>query len=448
MNRGDIRTAVLRQSEYDPQTNEWTAWLNGLIDDAYAEIMAEATWPFAVRVARLTARRDKGTVLAMADLSVTLGAVSVLGGFFSRNDEYQFIELDGHEYQIVEVDIAGTAWLGEGVYAASAAYNYEIRHRDYLLPMDVAEVLSVEFRNAPRDGTSGNGKSPGIPNQYDARLNLDLTSTAETPDCYFPVEDHTLPTPEAAPVLEAVAGTPGVPNRTHYFAWCYEIGDPDDRHWSAPSAVASITTAGSQDVVVTVPATATGHRKRLLWAELEDDATYTFYPCCGAAGWSSTHADYELMSVQTVWTLDSEYQEKRAAPRIEAHGNTIKRIRFWPRVHDTAGAAQVAGADLDEKFFWVRYLASPSLLRKDSDAPVVPREHRRAIVDRVLVDVFMRLKDNTSADNHQLKYRERLRLMRNRYGSQRDVSVKRRGRWSRNVDPSDWDIRIGSVTSS
>ena len=62
------------------------------------------------------------------------------------------------------------------------------------------------------------------------------------------------------------------------------------------------------------------------------------------------------------------------------------------------------------------------------------------------MDVFQRLKDRVSSENHQVKYRERLRILRGRYGSQQDVISQKEMRWGRSRGRSRRDFQGADFT--
>ena len=450
MNRGEIRTAILRGSEHNPQSSTYDAWVNNLINDSYAEIMSEAQWPFCEKTVRMTVRRDKtkARMSGNQQATATSGSTGVAVRYVSPNDERQVLELDGHEYEILEVDpdAATILYVGEPFLSATGSYDFTLRHRDYFLPPDCADILDVEFRNVPRDGNQSDGKIDGIPQSRDAIANLDLTTTCDVPACYHSISDLVMPTPETPLVLSSAAATPSVPSMTHYFTYVYEVGDADERLWSSPAPAASIVTAGNEQITITFPTTRTGLRKRLLWGELESDGSYTWYPVSGSV-WLTSRNAYQALSTEIALNnpLSAEYRYKNIVDRYEDTGGTLRRIRFWPRP-DGSDVEQSDGDDLEERFFFIRYLRKPAKLVKDTDTPLLPPEHHRLLVDRVLVDVFQRLKDRVSSDNHQKKYRERLRILRGRYGSQQDIISQKEMRWGRSRGRSRRDFQGADFT--
>lgn len=454
MNRGELRTAILQSSEFDPQTTTYAAWVNNLINDAYAEIMSEAQWPFCEKTVRMTVRRDKtkARITGGTDVSIANNADNATLKYVTFNDERQVLAVGGHEHEIMEPIFASNPYA-EAVYISpvtpipsTTTSDWTIRHRDYFLPPDCADVIGIEFRNAPREDNQSDGKITAIPKSKDAIANLDLVTVCDVPSCYHPVPDLVLPAPDTALTLSAATASPSVPDMTHYFTYVYEVGDPKDRLWSAPAPVSSITTSGGQQITVTFPLSKRGLRKRLLWGELESDGTYTWYPP-GQNLFGDMN--YQVASGSTALTLTAEYRYKNKLERYDNMGGTLKRIRFWPRPDGTNKAYPwvTTQHDYEERYFWVRYVRVAPSLRKDTDTPLLPPEHHRLLVDRVLVEVYQRLKDRVSSDNHQLKYRERLRILRGRYGSLQDIRPQKEMRWGRSggrsrFDSSDFTLYI------
>ena len=94
----------------------------------------------------------------------------------------------------------------------------------------------------------------------------------------------------------------------------------------------------------------------------------------------------------------------------------------------------------------------PHDLQFDTDVPEFPEEFHYLLIDRVLVDLYLREGKETEAQLHQRKFDDRLRLLRaeihqkkyderimylrKRYGTEKDTVAVRRSGWNKSgYDP-------------
>lgn len=493
MNLEKIRNQILIQNNFVPNSTTYFGFLNDRINQAYMELFTCMPWSFNQKVVNMivvpdvtewtldkmwkalgnTSNFDAQIVADPGTSTVLLTSINTGSPIGSGLFKYfwgQQLELDGFDYNVISgYDYDGTAANDRGGIAPeyigsdTTLSSFTFKHNYYFMPPDLVEIMDIGFR----DDRVGRGTIPSkvtsIPRRMDTDYGFSYQSTVDIPQMYVvDGETDALPTPiepltgSEAPCLAAAALAPGI----YRIAYTYSVG---------PNAAGGVTQAGSGIVsaapesamspFVEIEVTQADHNIVIdlpqwipygsyinFYLAIENtgiDNRYFYIPCGGQPARppnnpinpegfiSQVNPDVSLQFTLSASNLPRAPYQSRFA---DTNGR-LKKIRFYPRPAggtDFYGYLGPFGGDAKERrYFQVRYIYRPHDLEFDTDVPEFPEEFHYLLIDRVLVDLYAREGKLNESNLHQKRYDDRLKLLRARYGTEKDTLAIRRAAWHR-----------------
>lgn len=490
MNLEKIRNQILIQQNFVPNSTTYFGYLNEKINDAYKEIFTTMPWSFNQKVVDMQVVPDvDASVLdkmwkalgnttdfeaeIIADpgnpqvLLSSINPASAIGSDLFRYFWGQQLELDGFDYNIISgYNYDTTAGNDHGAIGPSyiggstTLTNFRFKHNYYNLPADCIEVMDIGFR----DDRVGKGTIPSkmisIARRLDTDFGLSYQSTADVPSVYINQgETDALPVPmvaltgNEAPCLAAAA----LPLGTYNIAYTYSVfgggtstqgsgvNKPYPESAMSPFVTIEVTQA-DHNIVVDLPDWIPYGSYINFYLAIENtgiDNRYFYIPFGGQPARPPNEPNFIEGTIKfqdpdnsMQYTLQANNLPR--APyqtRFSDTNGRLKRIRFYPR--PTGGTpfygylGEAGGTAKERKWFQVRYIYKPHDLQFDTDVPEFPEEFHYLLIDRVLVDLYLREGKGTEAQLHQRKFDDRLKLLRARYGVEKDTLAVRRAAWQR-----------------
>ena len=490
MNLEQIRNQILIQNNFVPNSTTYFGFLNDKINFAYKELFTCMPWSFNQKTANMvvvpdvsaatldkmwkaignTSDFDAEIVADPANPNVYLTSVNTASPIGSGLFKYfwgQQLELDGFDYNIISgYDYDPVAANDHGaigpnyIGSSTTLTNFRFKKNYYFLPPDCVEVMDIAFR----DDRTGRGTIPSkmisIARRLDTDFGLSYQSTADVPSVYINQgETEALPTPTVAltgseaPCLAANA----LPLGTYKIAYTYSVGaagwttQGSGVSYAQPESAMSPfveiqVTQADHYIVVDLPDWIPYGAYINFYLAIENtgiDNRYFYIPFGGQPA-KPPNPPNRLEGIISQQDPDNSMQyilEANNLPRApyqtrfsDTNGR-LKKIRFYPRPTggtDVYGYLGPNGGDAKQrKWFQVRYIYKPHDLQFDTDVPEFPEEFHYLLIDRVLVDIFLREGKLNESQIHQKKYDDRLKLLRARYGTEKDTLAVRRAAWQR-----------------
>ena len=398
--------------------------------------------------------------------------------------EGNIIELHGREYTILQVNSTTQLVTTEAIRHPIAPTtspvtienqtNWKVKARFYTLPDDCVQILSLAHRDAPIPGSRDGYRQKiwGVANRVEECAGFDEDRTQDFAEFYVPIPPTVVPPAEKLSVTFTNVATTNlgtfVPAYFYEFCWAFMSPDgtlgplsqptikqvPVDGEVPARTAFATLTFTSFDDVLIQnrtvsyttrgAPEPLEGLRKRVFFNSNFNRKTGERL---GEPKWLSVTTGTELLNQTTnnanqpATALDSQAQlvllfENGLYPGnpqyIEWDGSH-KRIRPWPRVDsydqqysDTTSATGrlEGGADYFRRAE-LRYLVKPKRLRYDTDTPALPWQMHQLIVNRALVDVYLK-SNNINLANYYTKICEKQMIQfKARYLTKEDFAWQR-----------------------
>lgn len=354
---------------------------------------------------------------------------------------------------------AGTGSLGGN---QNQETNFVIKHNYYFLPADCVEVMDIAFRDDRVGPPSAMpGRIVSIPRRMDADYALSYQTTADYPTLYV-MDGETEPLPPPVEALTLTTASSGLsialPAGDYSIAYTYSWGAngqfqngggvvfPYPESPMSPVATTTLTASGL--ITATIPSSVPANAFINFYLAITNTAVdnRTFYVPFGGNGVAVPPDNPNPLPGQTTTLTPSTSLTQTFSttnlpkkPYVNRFSNTtgrLRRIRFYPRPQGGDGAVynnplDGKGGRGNQAFFQIRYIYKPNELEFDTDVPEFPEEFHHLLVDRVLVDLYLREGKIQNAQIHQKKFDERMALLRSRYGTEKDTIAVRRGAWSR-----------------
>jgi hypothetical protein len=397
--------------------------------------------------------------------------------------EGNIIELAGREYTILKVvddthlittqPIRHQADATTGISPATLAEqsDWKIKARYYTLPEDCVEILSLAHRDAPVAGTARAGVGQKVwacANRIEEVAGADVDRTADFAEVYVPIPPTVVPPGEEITVAWTNVPAPAQGDFApgYYYEFCWAFFSPDgvlgplsnpllsqvttDAQNPGYTAYATISMVSFDGVnMETRPASYTtrgnpepleGLRKRVFF---NSNMNHKTGKRLGEPKWLevTSAADLNTSAISTmndpIEVLDTAssvnilfslglYPGNK--PYLEFDGSH-RRIRPWPRVDaydknygdNTATLTPEAGQDFFRQAE-MRYLLKPKPLRYDTDTPSIPWQMHSLIVNRALVEVFLKSDNQTLARYYEKLYDTGIKKLKDRYLTKQDMT--------------------------
>lgn len=468
MNLKEIRTRIINSVDYDPRNVEWHKFLNESIDLAYQEIWHQYQWVFSTATAQLPVYVDISPSLwdgLNVDVRafVTHGSITVDLGDGSVEvvhdyDQNQVIEIEGVEYRIQSVPSTIRVYLDRPYQGESGATsNWIIKHRWIPLPIDCADVLNVNWTDAPVPGVAL-ANPVGLTRRMFSQqlLRNDTTSMrpiafAITPDEYIPAPPEDLP-----PTVTLSASSTGgyLPAGIYNFTYSYVQGEPtydfpyipEGPVWGGndtyPDGYVSVTvpTAGTNTIHIKLDlpetiyttgdaAEAWQYLGKLYMVVPTYDGRNVYYEIPTSDNLAPLVVDNGTLT----YTVAANNLARKSYVRAPYQGGRVQKIQLFPR--PSSGDINVT-IDPEQPFYnvtmsyiEVEYLKHPPKIQLDADVPEMPPEFQEAIVQKVVAKIHQRNGNETAMMAAQRSADAIINKLRTRYGDHKSVVVRRGKSW-------------------
>jgi len=398
----DILDVIYNKTDYKPKSSAYTSDLISLINESYYELFYLKPWQFAQKTSKIKIWDDQVTSTG----SVTNGSTTITSAvpFFSGISEGMIIDIDGIEYEIVEVTSINTAYI-EKEYQGSTHINaqFTIKHRYIDMPYDCINILSINHRDFDVTDTDREHYVP-VP-RYDDELSSLSVQDRGRIYYWLPYDDVQIETPVQAPVVTADL-TVNWPAGTYTIGYTFV----KQNRYSALSPTTEITLDGTngRPEVTFKNYGVTGHHKQT-WVKFSPFNEFRLF---------GPQVESEDVGPMTSTAPGDDWQTIERLYNNEGH---YKRIRFYMR--------QDEDADIS-----VRYLYKPQRLIEDYDTPAIPSQYHMAIVHKVLEQLSDRHGDKTGSARYQDKFEKMLVQMAQRELSP-ETMVFTKGSWDSALHP-------------
>jgi len=398
--------------------------------------------------------------------------------------EGNIIELHGREYTILQVNSTTQLVTTEAIRHPIAPTvspvtlanqkDWKIKARFYTLPDDCVQILSLAHRDAPIPGSRDGYRQKvwGVANRVEECGGFDEDRTQDFAEFYVPIPPTIVPPAEVLTMAFTI-----VPNTTqgtfipaYYYEFCWAFMSPDgtlgplsqptiaqapvDSETPAKTSTCTLTFVSFDGVLMKNrnvsyttrgnPEPLEGLRKKVFFNSNFNRKTGERL---GEPKWlevttgTSALTDTTNTANQAAVALDSESAITLlfenglypGNPQYVEWDGSHKRIRPWPRVDGydqqysstTATTGRLEGGADYFRQAELRYLVKPKRLRYDTDTPALPWQMHQLIVNRALVDVYLKSNNINLANYYTKIYEKQMVQFKGRYLTKEDFAWQR-----------------------
>lgn len=489
MNLSQIRKKVQALSNFHADNPAHLANLDDLINRAIVFLTESQTWTWAQKTIYLNIVPDltyeiTGVTCELFNFS---RQVDFSGDIFSVVPERwdnQYLEINGRDYQIskVETGLGHARVILKEPYRGAPDASYEgwvLKKKDYALPEDCSEVLSVSHTDSPMRAAERRSL-PCLPQRVEEMSALEEQRTADYADFYTHVPPAWIPPGEKlGPSLEEPEFAPDsalVVGDEYELCWAFErnglvgaLSDP--RTYTVTESLTdlvigpngSLLTHDDTDVKCQpfdpvqdrYPSVYEGLRKVLFvnvnYRRRADSAGNPAGRLGNPKWVYVTQANSETVRTQydRVPKYLEDYQNTFEIgylaqmhpgnpPYIEVDGHH-QQIRFYPRIvgYDVKYAFAEISAEArtyyaPEIYFRqveVRYRFKPTTINQETDSPQMPSEMHELIVCKALSDYYMSIGEANLSQLYEQRFDKDLRAFTKRYVVHNDALHQRPLQW-------------------
>jgi hypothetical protein len=429
-NFGDIIAAIYGRMHYNPKLKAYRDHVEELINEKYLALCRAEEWLFLHRTATFSLyARITGTTTGTTIQPVGAAEprqVQASAGLFSGWMLGPTLRVNAKNYTIAAVVSSTVATLTEAyVGPATATTGWEIRFTRYLLPQDLADILSFK----PSD--SFRSKLSGI-SALTADLTLADTTDLGTPALHIEDDHLTLRAPYEPPTVTNDAA-PGalVTGRTYAYMYTFERAGRE----SAPSPVAEVKL--------------TGGNTSILVAAMED----TLYaPTTGgvrsALAGTSKNIYRRDLTRKGPWRLVAQLADAVTSTVDSVLINTNLALdEDQVRIYYPAGPRRTVRFDAEadeDTTMTLRYTARPVPMVATADEPLIPVAHRPVLVHATLLELFSQIGDKNNAALQTALLAQAYELLEGSEKNRADIDHRFRRRDHAIADR--WSRRFGTPT--
>ena len=398
--------------------------------------------------------------------------------------EGNVVEIQGREYTILQVNsttelvttepIRHPAVAGVSPVTVTGQTDWKIKARYYTLPEDCVQILSLAHRDAPVPGSAQGYRQKiwGLANRVEEVAGFDQDRTQDFAEFYVPIPPTVVPPAEelSQASTNVAADVNGTFRHGYYFEFCWCFMSPDGTlgPLSKPDVQIVSTDVGnptynayitlsftSYDGILMAnravsyatrgaPEPLEGLRKRVFFnanfnrktgERLGEPKWLSVTNGLAAPSDTTSNANDPVIALDSESQIDLLYESglHPGNPEYQEWDGSHKRIRPWPRVdaydqqysdNVVAATRPVAGEDYFRRAE-LRYLAKPRRLRYDTDTPALPWQMHQIIVNKALIQVYLKSNNLSLASYYEKLVDKQMRKFKARYLSKEDFTWQR-----------------------
>lgn len=471
--------------------------LEDIINRAYKTVWNDRPWEFTLKTAFLDIVPDlnyeRTTVTAnITNFSRSVVFSAAIYSLTENNWNMQYIELQGREYRIVKIVSNTTIRLEEPFRGTTdtADTTWVLKHKDYVLPADLVDIVSLGHSDAPIVG----GERRIIPYinhlAYD-RDSYERNRVSTYADLY--TRTPAISIPSAGVIGDLVGYTASAGNLTaghkYEFCWCFSKGETlgslsEPRVLTVNSAevpcipfqllthdrtVAAAPTFSSLTDQYMNPFE--GYTKRIFVnvnyrhvTHTEDNTTYQpgrigtpkwveVTQGIGTTADKNDHLPLVLTDEQsTVVIAYTKQLSPDNKPYLEVDGSHFlvrpyPRIDAWDAKYDRAMVTVSVGQEVEAPEIYFRqlelkYRYKPPTLTSPADSPKCPYEVHELIVTKALEDWYIKKTNANLAELYRNRYLQQRASLEKKYVEYEDHAIYRRNQFGRQKPLAFTNVRV------
>jgi len=503
MNLSQIRNRVQSLANFKADNPDHLAELDDLINRAVVYLTEAQSWTWATKsyyldvVPDLNSEITGGITVELFNFSRQVDFSGDIFSVIPQRWDDQYLELYGRDYRIskVETGLGHARVILEEPYrgAPAAAYDgWVLKKKDYSLPEDCAEVLSVAHTDSPIRAAERR-PIPCLPQRIDELSALEEQRTADYAELYHHLPPSFIPPGEKlGPPLEEPEAVPDsalAEGDEYEICWAFER---NGRVGALSLPRTYIVGLSLQDLVVGPNGSLITHDDTPVKC-LPFDPVQDRYPSvyeglrkvlfvnvnyrrradsAGNPAGRLGNPRWVYVTQATSETIRTQYD--RVPKYLEDYQNAFEigylaqlhpgnpayievdghhqQIRFYPRIigYDVKNAYQEISTETStyyapEVYFRqveVRYRFKPPLLAQETDSPQMPSEMHELIVSKALSDYYLKIGEGALSQLYEVRFDKDVRAFTRRYVTHTDASYQRPLQWGGGVHRLD---RLNSI---